>query len=149
MFPDNAHGANRDLRLALNNAKMKQFWLLMQVVWNVPMGPNDDEHWLNMMLHLLGHMRKHWRADDAPLFQDSVVMMVNLLKQAGIYLPGEKSEEKEMWDYSMEHGLDRRGAGKVNGCRFQGSAHAAEVHLPMWLMDRFIRIASFFGTTKV
>ena len=39
---DPSHGANKDVDLAIKRVGVDDFWRLMMVSWNLPMGPNND-----------------------------------------------------------------------------------------------------------
>ena len=47
LWPDVAHGWNRDFELLLRHTKLKGFWMAMMVSWNLPYGPKRE------------HQRKH------------------------------------------------------------------------------------------
>ena len=138
LWPDGSHAANRDTWLMLGHVGMKQFWILMMCVWNVPFGPMGDDGWLNTLMEAW-EMIKEMTCDKCPLFLEMAPRMIEAFVRAGIMLPGEQSEEQELWNMLLERGPFRRYGSRVNANRFQGSIHAAKQHLQDWHLDLFVR----------
>ena len=68
LIADWSHGGNRDVWLALGAATLRQFFLLMMMVWNTPMGPKDTQEWDNAITQCFASIKKKFKPSTAPLF---------------------------------------------------------------------------------
>ena len=121
LWGDLGHACNRDTMNALGAAALKQFWQVMMCVWNTPHGPNADEQNYEALQAVVNHLRTTYSHGNLPpLFLAAAPRILEVLRLAGIELPGEQDPEYEAWDWMLENWNASRGA-KVTACRFQGT----------------------------
>ena len=107
-WSDGSHGGTRDFSLSLSLSlsllldilKLKHFWVLMMVSWNLPHGSDvhRDGKW-----YQLKAANTHYYETQSPktalLFQEHVSDMHEELVRQGVQFPGEEDRDVEVWNY--------------------------------------------------
>jgi hypothetical protein len=139
-WPDPSHGANRDFDLTLSDCRLKQFWLLMLISWNLPFGPDrDDQRYLQMRDAMKSYFRRYTK-DDAVLFRELAASIISQHSKAGIMYPGEEESMTECWKYLEKRAHFAKVGRRTNLNRFMGSVETAEYNLPNWSTDLMERL---------
>ena len=126
LFGDGSHAANRDTVLALGMAHLKQFWQVMMCSFNVPHGPMNDEQNDSAIQAVVDHLKANYGHGNLPaLFLAAAPRILEVLRLAGIELPGELDPEYEALDYMLQNWNAARGP-KATACRLQGTVATAE-----------------------
>ena len=59
MVGDFSHGGNSDTFLALDEAELKGFFQVMVMHFNAPMGPSNDDGWVQVFNDAVAFIRRH------------------------------------------------------------------------------------------
>ena len=88
----------------------------------------------------MDNLRKHYKLGSTPHFQEPPPKMLEQLRRGGFeFDESEASIERQLWDFALSIGLERRAGSKITTARFQSGIAGALKNLPFWGMDTFVR----------
>ena len=138
---DWSHGGNRDVFLSLDEAELKGFFQVMVMHFNVPMGPSNDEGWLQVINDAVAFIRLHHKPKNTPLFLAIVADMRQQFEQQGMEMPPGEDPDDVLFEYALAAEESRRNGSRVTSCRFQASVASCQLNLQYWFADKFVRTA--------
>ena len=113
------------------------FWLTVVAAMNLPFGPEKDELRFLQIREAMDSIHRDKRPSQLPLFQAIVPQLKQSLRQMQVELPGEASDEQEIFDYISGRGFCAREGRRISMCRFMASVQAACHNLPKWWVDAY------------
>ena len=140
-LPDFDHGAQRSTLEILKATQLHEFWLLMNVSWNLMDGPDQNAY----RLHQIKESNADIIARTGPrhniMFQELVPRIGKELKDAGIELPNETDSDLEIWQYWVKMQGSRAKLERTSQNRFQALLDRAGKALNgTWSIDYFERV---------
>ena len=139
-FPDPSHGANNDVVSAITQLGLKSLWLLGLVSWNLPRGPNEEEHRFNQLRECLTSFYQKNSPRTSPLFQFFAKDLAECYRRGGHVCSSEMNVEDEVWSLLKRRTFGSRSARRCNMNRFQGSLYACQQHIGPWAIDLYERL---------
>ena len=141
LSPDPAHGLHNDIKLALGGCQLYGFWLTLIAAMNLPWGPDKDEYRYLQLRESTLALHQGKRPGEMPLFQNFCPRIRRSLADMGVELPGESSQEQEIFDFMKKRGFGVREGRRISMCRFMASVEGAAVNLPKWWVDAYESVA--------
>ena len=136
---DPSHGANNDVKRAIDSVGLGDFWKLMMCSWNLPGGPNNDVQRFLGFREAMAHAFSKLTPDSCPLFQSMASDITSAFRAKGHEYPTEVPETDHTWRLLAERGWYVSPGNRTNLNRFQGGVARAIETQGDWAIDLFER----------
>ena len=139
-WSDLAHGANKDLQLAVKRAGLGDWLIVFAIHANLLHGPQqkDDTRYRQMK----EAMREAYTCldENTPLFQEhALAAKLDIDNWGGVSFLGEKPPDTEVWEFAKKKELMTRKGYRMNFNRFQRTVERAKEVRPLWALDAWER----------
>jgi len=125
---------------AITQLGLKSLWLLGLVSWNLPWGPNEEEHRFNQLRECLTSFYQKNSPRTSPSFQFFAKDLAECYRTCGHVFSSEMSVEDEVWSLLKRRTFGSRTGRRCNLNRLQGSLYTCQQHIGSWAIDLYERL---------